>query len=350
MNDASLRILAVDDEPDNLLLIRQALRRLGYTDCQVETDPVRAVARFHAEIFDLVLLDYNMPVMSGLDVLSAIVEKANQEHISVVMVTAQGDRDTKLLTLRAGAKDFLSKPIDLAELSIRVQNLLETRRLHLALRKTNLCLEKVVNERTQELHSTRLEIIRRLARAAEFRDNETGIHVQRMSIYAETIGCQLGLSAHELDLLLNASPMHDLGKIGISDLILLKPGKLTPEEFSIMQNHTVIGASIMDGHDSELLRSAHDIALCHHERWNGTGYPNGLAGEAIPLMARIASVADVFDALTMVRPYKKAWDTEKARQEITNMTGTHFDPSIADAFQACFSKILEIRAAYPDQN
>ncbi|MBY0453561.1 MAG: response regulator [Burkholderiaceae bacterium] len=348
MNAASLRILVVDDEPDNLLLIRQALRRLGYTGCVVETDPVQAVARFHAEHFDLVLLDYNMPGMSGLEVLSAIADKARAEQVSVVMVTAQGDRDTRLQTLRAGAKDFLAKPIDLAELSIRVQNLLETRSLHLALRNTNLHLEAVVNDRTRELHTTRLEIIRRLARAAEYRDNETGIHVQRMSLYAEAIGRRLGLPAHDLDLLLNASPMHDLGKIGISDLILLKPGKLTPEEFTVMQQHTTIGASIMDGHDSELLRTAHDIALSHHERWNGTGYPHGLAGEAIPLMARIASVADVFDALTMVRPYKKAWDIEQARQEIVHMTGTHFDPEIAAAFQACFSEILDIRAANPD--
>lgn len=350
ISPASLRILAIDDEPDNLLLIRQALRRWGYSSCETETNPVQAVARFHAESFDLVLLDYNMPVMSGLEVLTAIADKARQQHISVIMVTAQGDRDTRLLTLRAGAKDFLSKPIDLAELSIRVQNLLETRSLHLALSQNNLLLEQVVNERTQELNLTRLEIIKRLSRAAEFRDNETGIHVQRMSLYAEAIGRQMNLSAYHLDLLLNACPMHDLGKIGISDLILLKPGKLTPEEFTTMQKHTIIGAQIMNDHDSELLRTAHDIALHHHEKWDGTGYPHGLAGESIPLMARIASVADVFDALTMVRPYKKAWDTDTAYQEIIKMTGGNFDPAVSAAFQACFNEILEIRAAHPDNN
>jgi len=338
------RILAIDDEPDNLLLIRQALRQLGYVHCDTETDPVRAVARFHTEAFDLVLLDYNMPGMSGMAVLEALADKARREQIPVVIVTAQSDRDTRLQTLHAGAKDFLGKPIDLAELKVRVFNLLETRELHLALRQQNQTLEETVIERTRELHASRLEVIRRLARAAEFRDNDTGLHVQRMSLYAQAIGRKLGLPPHDLDLLLTASQMHDLGKIGISDLILLKPGKLTPEEFAIMQEHTTIGASILQGHDSDLLRSAHEIALNHHERWDGKGYPNGLIGTAIPLNARIAAVADVFDALTMVRPYKRAWTTEDARREIASLSGGHFDPDVAAAFEACFDEILVIRA------
>lgn len=348
MENFQPRILAIDDEPDNLLLIRLALRKIGYSACETVTDPVQAVAQFHAEAFDLVLLDYNMPVMSGLDVLSAISEKSRREQIPVVMVTAQGDRDTRLLTLNAGAKDFLAKPLDLAELTVRVHNLLETRALHLELRQQNQHLEEKVAQRTEELHSTRLEVIRRLARAAEFRDNETGLHVQRMSLYAEAIGRQLGLSAWDLDLLINACPMHDLGKIGVSDLILLKPGKLTPEEFAVMQQHSTIGANILQGHDSALLKAAHDIALSHHERWNGCGYPQGLAGEAIPLMARIAAVADVFDALTMVRPYKKAWSPEAARNEIVSQSGAHFDPAVVAAFECCFDEILAIRAANPD--
>jgi putative two-component system response regulator len=344
MNFSHHRILAIDDEPDNLLLIRQALRQLGYARCDTETDPVKAVERFHAETFDLVLLDYNMPVMSGLAVLEAIADKSSHEQIPVVMVTAQGDRDTRLRTLNAGAKDFLGKPIDLAELKVRVFNLLETRGLHLLMREHNQRLEETVQSRTQELHATRLEVIRRLARAAEFRDSDTGLHVKRMSLYAQAIGHQLGLSAHDLDLLLNASPMHDLGKIGISDLILLKPARLTPEEFTIMQTHTTIGASILQGHDSDLLRTAHEIALNHHERWDGTGYTNGLTGEAIPLNARIAAVADVFDALTMVRPYKHAWRTEDAHREIVSQSGRHFEPAIVTAFDACFFEILQIRS------
>lgn len=344
----SARILVIDDEPDNLLLMRQALRQLGYARCETESDPARAVARFHAEAFDLVLLDYNMPGMSGLEVLLAMDEKSVRQQIPVVMVTAQGDRDTRLLTLNAGAKDFLTKPIDLAELSVRVHNLLETRNLHLQLRQHNQQLEVTVAQRTAELHSTRLEVIRRLARAAEFRDNETGVHVQRMSLYAEAVGRQLGLSAQALDLLLNACPMHDIGKIGISDLILLKPGKLTPEEYAVMQQHAAIGASILDGHDSPLLRTAHEIAMSHHERWDGSGYPNGLSETAIPMNARIAAVADVFDALTMVRPYKRAWTPEDAQREIVSQSGRHFDPDVVAAFQSCFDDILAIRAANPD--
>jgi putative two-component system response regulator len=343
------RILAIDDEPDNLLLLRQALRQLGYPQCEVETDPVRSVVRFHAEAFDLVLLDYNMPEMTGLEVLSAISDKARREHIPVVIVTAQSDRDTRLITLNAGAKDFITKPIDLAELTVRVHNLLETRSLHKQLLQHNQSLEVTVAERTEALQSSRLEVIRRLARAAEFRDNETGVHVQRMSLYARAIGRQLGLPENDLDLLLNACPMHDVGKIGIADAILLKPGKLTADEFAVIQQHTTIGASILAGHDSALLCSAHEIALNHHEKWNGAGYPNGLVGEAIPLFARIAAVADVFDALTMVRPYKRAWAIEDAHGEIIRLAGTHFDPDVAAAFGACFDDILAIRAVNPDQ-
>lgn len=348
INLSNMRILAIDDEPDNLLLLRQSLRRLGYTACETETDPLKAVARFFAESFDLVLLDYNMPAMNGLEVLAAIGSKVWREQIPLIMVTAQGDRDTRLMTLNAGAKDFLAKPIDLAELAVRVANLLEMRVLQLELRQQNLRLEEKVMQRTEELHSTRLEIIRRLARAAEFRDNETGVHVQRMSLYAEAIGRSLGLSESELDLLLNASPMHDLGKIGISDLILLKPGRLTVEEFATMKQHTLIGASILQGHDSDLLRTASEIALSHHERWDGTGYPKGLAGEEIPLFSRIAAVADVFDALTMVRPYKRAWTLEAGRAEIASQAGKHFDPQVAAAFEASFATIAAIRAGNPD--
>lgn len=342
------RILAIDDEPDNVLLIEHALRRLGYAGCVTETDPHRAVARFRHENFDLVLLDYNMPELNGLEVLAMIGDKARREQIPVIVITAQSDRDTRLMSLKAGARDFLNKPLDLAELDARVNNLLEVRQLQCELRDTNLELERKVLARTRELHDTRLEVIRRLARAAEFRDNETGVHVKRMSLYAETIGRTLGLPDRDLELLLNACPMHDVGKIGIADNILLKPGKLTVEEFAVMQTHTTIGAEILSGHDSELLRAAHVIALAHHERWNGRGYPHGLSGDAIPLLARIAAVADVFDALTMVRPYKHAWPVDEAVSEILRQSGQHFDPTVVAAFTVCLDVLLTIRAAHPD--
>lgn len=336
------RILAIDDNPINRMLLRTALGNLGYANCETEADPMVAVARIHAENFDLVLLDFNMPNMSGLDVLAAIGERIRRELIPVIMVTAQIDRATRLLTLSAGAKDFIPKPIDIDELRVRVSNLLETRSLHLELRDRNDQLESKVIERNRELHSTRLEVIRRLARAAEFRDNDTGLHVQRMSLLAATIGRRMGLGSREIDLLLNACPMHDIGKIGISDLILLKPGKLTAEELELMRQHTTIGADILQGDDSDLLRMAHDIALHHHERWDGAGYPHGLSGQAIPLMARIAAVADVFDALTMDRPYKRAWLPDAARAEIVKLAGSHFDPEVIAAFDAVFEEMVTV--------
>ena len=344
-----MRILAIDDQADNLLLIRQAMRQMGYKSVETETDPCKATARFEAEDFDLVLLDFNMPEMNGLDVLFNMADKAGRDCIPVIMLTAQGDRNTRHATLAAGAKDFISKPIDLMELKLRVGNLLETRSLHLQQRDQNRLLEEKVMQRTEALQSLQVELIRRLVNAAEYRDNETGIHVQRMSLYAQCIGRQLGLSEAQQALLLKASPMHDIGKIGISDSILLKPGKYTPEEFEVMQRHTRIGAKILEGSTFELIQAAHDIALHHHERWNGGGYPSGLRGDEIPLLARIVSVADVFDALTMIRPYKAAWSTEAAYHEIVSLSGSFFDPQVVEAFEAVFEDILQIRAAFAEQ-
>lgn len=348
MNQSSFRILAVDDHPDNLLLLRNGLRQLGYLNCETETSPVQAVVRFYDEDFDLVLLDYNMPIMNGLDVMEAIAEKAKREEIPVVVITAHSDRETRLKILKAGAKDFLSQPIDMVELSVRIQNLLATRNLHLQLRQHNEQLEQIVLRRTEELHSTRLDIIRRLVRATEFRDPKNAIHVQRMTLYSVAIARKMALGEFTLDLLQDACPLHDLGEIGVSDLILLKPGKLTAEEFARMQAHTTIGASVLAGHDSDLLSVACDIARHHHERWDGTGYPDGLAGEAIPLCARIAAVADVFEALTINRPYRPAWHPDDARREILSLSAVQFDPTVVTAFDACYDAILAIRDLHPD--
>lgn len=338
------RILVVDDQRSNLMLIERALAHYGYPNCVCDQDPFHAVDRFRKEHFDLVILDFNMPGMSGLEVLAEIGTEAWKNFVPVVMVTAQADRDTRLMMLNAGAREFIAKPFDVAELGIRVANLLEVRAMKLALRNQRDDLERRVAERTKELHDTRLEIIRRLSIAAEFRDSDTGLHVRRMSLYAETTGRALGLDSYEIDLLANASPMHDVGKIGISDLILLKPDKLTEEEFVEIKRHTVIGGQILGGHDSDLFRAAHDIALHHHEKWDGSGYPHGLSGEAIPLFARIAAVADVFDALTTARPYKHAWSPADAFAYIEEQAGRQFDPYIVRAFLASSETILSIRA------
>jgi putative two-component system response regulator len=260
----------------------------------------------------------------------------------------QEDRQTRHASLALGCKDFISKPIDLNELRLRIGNQLENRSLNLMMRDQNILLEEKVSQRTEALQSLQLELIQRLADAAEYRDNETGVHVKRMSHFSQCIGRFFGLDEEHQSLLLKASPMHDIGKIGISDSILLKPGKYTPEEFEVMKQHTWIGARILGGSRFELIQAARDIALCHHERWNGEGYPRGLSGEDIPLLARIVSIADVFDALTMVRPYKTAWTTEAAYNEITTMSGSYFDPQVVEAFKAAFEEILQIRAVFSE--
>jgi putative two-component system response regulator len=236
----------------------------------------------------------------------------------------------------------------MAELLARVRNLLEVHRYQTHLRRQNVVLEEKVRERTRELHDTRLEIIHRLGRAAEYRDNETGLHIIRMSRYSQTLGRLAGLDDEEADLLLHASPMHDIGKIGIPDRILLKPGKLDPDEWTVMQTHARIGADLLDGHPAPLLRMARDIALTHHEKWDGSGYPDGRRGEEIPLVGRIVAVADVFDALTSARPYKPAWPLEKALDYIRAQRGRHFDPALAGLFLEHLPEFLVIRERYAE--
>jgi putative two-component system response regulator len=346
IDHSRLRILAIEAQIDNASLLHTALKLMGYHRCEIESDPWEAVARFHAQAFDLVLLDYDRSAMSGLDVLAAMADKADREHIPIVIITSKNDQETRLATLRNGAKDFLNKPIDLVEFHVRVSNLLESRLLYLQQSENRRLLEEKVNQRDAAWQASTLEFIRRLAYAAECRDNETGTHLQRMSFYSHRIGYAVGLPPPELALLLEASPMHDIGKIGISDSVLLKPGKFTPEEFVVMQQHTVIGAKILEGSSSKLIQTARDIALYHHERWNGTGYPYGLRGKAIPLFARIVSVADVFDALTTSRSYKKSWPTDAAFREIMALSGSFFDPEVVAAFEACFDDILQIQMSF----
>ena len=230
----------------------------------------------------------------------------------------------------------------------RIHNIIEVRLLHKALRQQNSALEARVRVRTQELHETRLEIVRRLGRVVEYRDNETGLHVIRMSHYAALLGRAHGMPSAECDMLLHACPMHDIGKIGIPDRILLKPSRLSPEEWGIMQSHTTIGAELLAGHDSGLMQMAYHTALTHHEKWDGSGYPHGLAGKAIPLVGRITAICDVFDALTSERPYKAAWAIEDAVAELQELRGTHFDPELVDQFCGILPDIMVIYEQYAE--
>lgn len=348
MCDRSPRILVVDDEPVNLKLLERMLVREGYEALVLIQDPREVLPRYLEAPADLILLDINMPRLDGFAVLEQLQALGDPLLPPVLVLTAQHDRQTLLRALGNGARDFVTKPFDRAELLMRVRNLLD---VHLAHRMTtdhNKVLESMVAERTKELRETRLQIVQRLSRAAEFRDNETGYHIQRMSRFSTVLAARRGWSEADCELMLHASPMHDIGKIGIPDRILLKPGPLEPDEWEIMKQHVLIGARLLGGDRSELLRLARTIALTHHEKWDGSGYPRGLQGENIPEAGRIVAVADVFDALTSRRPYKKAWPVEQALDFVRDNSGKHFDPAVVEDFMACLPEILDIRDRYAD--
>lgn len=340
-------ILIVDDEPANLKLLERMLSTAGYTKIISTPDPRQVSQLYQEHQCDLVMLDLRMPHMSGFEVLAEL-KRVSAEPPLVVVLTAQTTQDYRLRALTEGARDFIGKPFDRSELLARVANMLEMHLLQKQVRVQNQVLEERVRERTAELYNTRLEIVRRLGRAAEYRDNETGMHIIRMSKISALLGQRHGMSREQCEILLNASPMHDIGKIGIPDYILLKPGKLDPAEWAIMKTHAQIGADILAGHDSELLDMARVIALTHHEKWDGTGYPQGLAGEAIPLVGRIVALADVFDALTSVRPYKQAWGIKDAVAYIKDNSARHFDPKLAEIFMQHIEEIVGISRRYAD--
>lgn len=328
------RILAADDEEPNLRLIRRVLERAGYTDVHTTTDPLRVLPMFLELSPDLVLLDLHMAPLDGLQVMEALrpaIEEAGA-YLPILMVSADLTPEARRSALARGAKDFLNKPWDADEALLRIRNLLETRYLHLEVQMQNRFLEEKVRERTRELDEAHLEILERLARAGEYRDDDTGQHTRRVGELSARIARALGLSPERVEMLRRAAPLHDLGKIGIPDGVLLKPGRLTPQERAFMETHTTIGARILAHGLSPMIVMAERIALSHHEKWDGTGYPAGLAGEAIPLEARIVALADFYDALSHDRPYRAAWPVADVLGEIERQTGKHFDPDVTRAF------------------
>lgn len=307
--------------------------------------PFEALERSAETQYDLVLVDHIMPEMDGVQFTNALRARDSYRLVPIIMVTSDMDRNTRIEAIRAGATDFVNKPFDPTELQARVANLLTLRAAQVELADRASWLSREVERATAHLLAREEEIIWRLARAIEYRDGDTGGHVSRVAQISQLIAAGIGLSPERCRTIYLAAPLHDIGKIGIADAILGKPGKLTPEEFKIMREHVTIGARILERGSSELIRTAELIAQSHHERWDGAGYPDRLSGADIPVEARVVAIADVFDALCSERPYKQAWPIEKAYAEIVACSGTHFDPACVDAFCAKWPEIEDIMGA-----
>ena len=364
------KVMIVDDEAFNIKVVQTHLSLAGYGNFITSVDPRPVMEMISLEMPDIILLDIMMPEISGLDILRMVRADEDLKHIPVVVLTAADNEEIKIEALELGATDFLNKPVNLPELVVRVRNVLLAKAYQDHLKHYAGELASQVRQRTAELAMSRLELIHCLARTAEFRDNETGKHVARVGRYAEIIARQLNLDEETVELIAHAAPLHDLGKVGVPDDILLKPGKLTPEEFEVMQRHSVhgkhalepmtdsewqlfkshtfLGEMIMNVESSPFIAMASKIALTHHEKWDGTGYPLGLSGEDIPLAGRITAVADVFDALSSRRPYKPAFSLNRCFEIMAEGRGTHFDPKVLDAFLACRDAVIAVRMDLAD--
>lgn len=336
-----MRVLLVDDSATNLIVLGGLVKAVGATPVPC-ADPRSALSNATEIAPDLVVVDQEMPGMTGLELIGAWRNAEALPDVPVVMITANEDVAIRHAALAAGATDFIRRPIDAVEVKSRMRNLLRLRQVQRQLADRAAWLADAVAEATRTIAAREEEIIMRLARAAEHRDCDTGAHIVRMARYCEIVARRLGLSPEVCHTIYLAAPMHDVGKIGIIDSVLLKPGKLSPDERAVIERHTLYGEEILEGSQSELIELARDIAGAHHERWDGCGYPRGLAGEQIPLAGRIAAVADVFDALTSARPYKAPWSPEAARDRIVAESGRHFDPACVTAFLQGWDAIREI--------
>ena len=324
-------ILVVDDEPANVEILRRILSRAGFTRVESTTDPRDVATLYVREHPDLILLDLHMPHLDGLEVMDQLSEIADASYLPILILSADLTPEARREALSRGAKDFVGKPFMPDELLLRIRTLLETRLLYLQIQSQNQQLEVKVRDRTRALEEAQIEIVERLAMAAEFRDDNTGQHTQRVGHMSALVARELGLPDSQVALIRRGAELHDVGKIGVPDAILLKIGKLTPEEFDIVKTHTTIGARILSGGKFPLLQMSEAIALTHHERWDGSGYA-GLRGTDIAQAGRIVAVADVFDALMQRRPYKPAWPVSDAIAEIERQRGRQFDPDVVDAF------------------
>ena len=349
-------ILIVDDQPQNIDLLEAYLTPQNY-EIVAATSGEEALKKLSGNLIDLILLDVMMPGMDGFEVIRRVRRDNTQRLLPIILVTTLRETEDRVKGIEAGCDDFISKPVDKMELLARVRSLLKVKAYNDLLSNYQKELEAEVDKRTEELKhalekikAASLDTIYRLSMAAEFRDEDTGAHIKRVSLCCAVIARRIGLPESDIENILYAAPMHDLGKIGIPDLILLKPAKLNPQEWEIMKQHTVIGARILNGSDAEFIRLGETIALSHHEKWDGSGYPGGLKGKQIPITGRITAIVDVFDALTSKRPYKEAFSVEKSLNLIREGKGSHFDPDIVDAFFALQDDIQMIMKQYDDDN
>ena len=336
-----IMIIVIDDHPTNVILMKGLVSKYCEHEVLGFEDPQLALEWCVQNTPEIVFVDYMMPVLSGLDFIERFKALPHTQTVPVVMVTAINEKELRLKALQLGASDFIAKPIDQIEFGLRARNLLTMR-----LMQTQL--ETRIKEATQQIEQQELELIEAMAKAAEFRDPETGAHTQRVGHYAQLMAKYMGLPVEYQTFMLKAAPMHDLGKIGIRDDILLKPGRLTDVEFEFMKEHPIIGYKIASKSGSAVMKLAAQISLSHHEKWDGSGYPYGLKEDLIPLSGRIVAVADVFDALTSERPYKRAWSLDSAKQFIITNRGTHFCPKCTDVFIQHWDEVLHIRDSLPD--
>lgn len=350
----SARILVADDSKMNRMIAGGILEKAGYEVAFAE-DGVEAIEALKKDKIDAVLMDIQMPNMDGFEATRAVKKDEALKHIPIIIVTAISDKEALKSALAIGATDYVTKPFDAEELTLRIKNVVQIKRFNDFLADQNKLLESKVKERTKELEelfavvkSTEIEVIKLLGSVSEYRDMETGNHILRVGYISEFLARKAGLSNEECEMILYASMMHDIGKVGISDTILLKPGKLTGEEFEIMKTHSSMGKDMLSSSDMPLLKASAEIALTHHEKWDGSGYPSGLKGENIPLFGRIVAIADVFDALKSERPYKKAFDDDKVKEIFAKDSGKHFDPALTEIFLRDYDEVLAITSKFKD--
>ncbi len=359
-------IMVVDDELVNVKVVRKYLKDSGYEEFVTTTDSRKALALIKERRPDVVILDVMMPHIDGLQILTAVRQEEELSHIPILILTASEDSETKVRALELGASDFLRKPVDPAELIVRVRNVLIVKRYMDQMADYSTQLEREVQSRTQEVNDSRAEVIHALACAGEQRDSDTGSHVIRVARFAGILAAEMGMEKSQVELLEQTAVLHDVGKIGIPDAIMQKPGKLTEDEFKVVQKHCELGRNILLGVAgnaqelkktsderewscrSPILQTAARIAMSHHEKWDGSGYPAGLKGEDIPIEGRICAVADVFDALSSKRPYKEAFGWDKCCKILKEGRGQHFDPRVVDAFFARQDDIREVQRRYAD--